>query len=115
MYNTTSMLRTMELILGLRPMTVFDASARPMWNSFRNQPDPRPFEALPARYSIDERNPPSTSADARHSAAFDLDEADRIDDDEMNALLWRSVKGSAPPPPVRSFFARRGAPLPSGY
>jgi DNA-binding beta-propeller fold protein YncE/phospholipase C len=114
MYNTTSMLRTMELILGLRPMTVFDASARPMWNSFRNQPDPRPFEALPARYSIDERNPPSTSADARHSAAFDLDEADRIDDDEMNALLWRSVKGSAPPPPVRSFFARRGAPLPSG-
>ena len=35
MYNTTSMLRTMELILGLRPMTHFDAAARPMWISRR--------------------------------------------------------------------------------
>jgi DNA-binding beta-propeller fold protein YncE len=110
MYNTTSMLRTMELILGLRPMTVFDASARAMWNAFRNQPDPRPFDALPARYSIDERNPPSTTADARLSSQFDLAEADRIDDDQMNAILWRAVKGGAPPPPVRSIFARLAAP-----
>ena len=115
MYNTTSVLRTMELILGLRPMTVFDAAARPMWNAFRNQPDPRPFDALPARYSIDERNPPSTTADAPPSSWFDLAEADRIDDDEMNAILWRALKPGAPPAPVRSIFARLGAPAPSGH
>ena len=113
MYNTTSMLRTIELILGLHPMTVFDASARPMWNAFRNQPDPRPFDALPARYPIDERNPFSTSADARVSSRFDLAEADLVDDDEMNAILWRALKHGASPPPVRSIFARLGAPAPS--
>ena len=106
MYNTTSMLRTMELILGLRPMTVFDASARPMWNAFANQPDTRPFAALPARRALDERNPRKQTADARRSAEFDLAEADRIDDDEMNAILWHAVKGTEPPAPVRSFWGR---------
>jgi hypothetical protein len=45
MYNTTSMLRTMELILGLRPMTHFDAAARPMHAAFQAQPDPKPYQA----------------------------------------------------------------------
>ena len=45
MYNTTSMLRTMELILGLRPMTVFDAGARPMSTCFQSTADPRPYAA----------------------------------------------------------------------
>ena len=106
MYNTTSMLRTMELILGLRPMTVFDASARPMWNAFANRADTRPFDSVPARHSLDDRNPPRNTADARRSREFDLDEADRIDDDEMNAVLWRAVKGGTPPAPVHSFWGR---------
>ena len=106
MYNTTSMLRTMELILGLRPMTVFDASARPMWNAFSNKADTRPFDSVPARYSLDERNPKKETADARRSREFDLEEADRIDDNEMNAILWRAVKNSEPPTPVRSYWGR---------
>lgn len=106
MYNTTSMLRTMELILGLRPMTVFDASARPMWNAFANKADPQPFAAAPARHALDERNPQRTTADARRSREFDLEEADRIDDDEMNAILWRAVRGGTPPTPVRSYWGR---------
>ena len=110
MYNSVSMLRTMELILGLRPMTVFDAAARPMWNAFRNQPDPQPFDAVPARYPLDERNPPAATSDARRSAEFDLADADRVDDDEMNAILWRALKPGAPPPPVSSIFASRAAP-----
>lgn len=42
-YNTTSALRTMELILGLRPMTQFDAGSFPMWTAFETQPDARPY------------------------------------------------------------------------
>jgi DNA-binding beta-propeller fold protein YncE len=45
MYDTTSMLRTMELILGLRPMTVFDGGARPMSNCFQKTADMRPYTA----------------------------------------------------------------------
>jgi hypothetical protein len=57
MYNTTSMLRTMELILGLRPMTHFDAAARPMWAAFASQPDVRPYESVVPQQSRAERNP----------------------------------------------------------
>jgi hypothetical protein len=42
MYSASSMLRTMELILGLQPMSQFDAAATPMWNSFQARPDLRP-------------------------------------------------------------------------
>jgi hypothetical protein len=105
MYNTTSMLRTMELILGLRPMTVFDAAARPMWNAFTAKPDTRPYVAEAARIPLDERNP-ALSATAARSARLDFSEADRIDDDELNDILWRAIRKSEPPAPVRSYFSR---------
>ena len=44
LYSTSSMLRTMELILGLKPMSQFDAAARPMYNSFQAKADPRPYQ-----------------------------------------------------------------------
>jgi DNA-binding beta-propeller fold protein YncE/phospholipase C len=105
MYNTTSMLRTMELIAGLRPMTVFDAAARPMWNAFSAKPDTRPYAAEPARIPLDERNP-ALSATAARSARLDFSEADLIDDDELNDILWRAIRKSEPPAPVRSYFSR---------
>lgn len=57
MYTTMSVLRTMELILGLRPMTIFDAAARPMWAAFGDKADPTPFNAVKPEYRLDERNP----------------------------------------------------------
>ena len=107
MYNTTSMLRTMELILGLRPMTVFDAGARPMSNALRMTPDPRPYAAEKPRISLEERNP-AGSATAARSARLDFSEADRIDDNELNDILWRAIRGEreVPPAPVRSVFCR---------
>ncbi len=104
LYNTTSMLRTIELILGLRPMTHFDASAPPMWQAFSSKADPAPYVAEKARIPLDTRNPANT-ATAKRSAALDFSEADRIDDDELNDILWRALKDSTPPPPVRSYFA----------
>ncbi len=110
MYNTTSVLRTMELILGLRPMTQFDAAARPMWNAFSTKPDNKPYAALKPRHPIDERNPAATASAFRHlaerSAQFDFTEADEIDDDVMNQILWRGIRGTEPPAPMRSFFGR---------
>ena len=105
MYNTTSMLRTMELLLGLQPMTHFDAGARPMHMAFQATPDLRPYTAEKPRVSLEERNP-AASATAARSAALDFSEADRIDDDELNAILWRALRGADAPAPVRSLFGR---------
>ena len=105
MYNTTSMLRTMEYLLGLRPMTHFDAGARPMTSSFQGSPDPSPYVAEKPRIALDERNPANSPTAAR-SARLDFEEADLIDDDELNDILWRAIRSDPPPPPVRSYFAR---------
>lgn len=70
MYNTTSMLRTMELILGLRPMTHFDAGARPMAASFQTNPDLTPYTAEKPRHPLDERNPPAAAMAAPPAAAL---------------------------------------------
>ncbi|MGD0201454.1 MAG: bifunctional YncE family protein/alkaline phosphatase family protein [Bryobacteraceae bacterium] len=107
MYNTTSMLRTMELILGLRPMTTFDAGARPMAAAFQSTSDARPYAAEKPRVALEERNPAVSPTSAR-SAQLDFSEADRIDDDELNDILWRALHGpaAAPPAPVRSLFSR---------
>jgi hypothetical protein len=105
MYNTTSMLRTMELILGLRPMTHFDAAARPMWAAFSNKPDTTPYEAVKPQVPLGERNPAASPTAAR-SMRLDFSEADRIDDDELNEILWRAIRKTEPPAPTRSWFSR---------
>ena len=105
MYNTTSMLRTIELIVGLRPMTHFDAAARPMSVAFSNKPDIKPYVAEQPRIPLDTRNP-GKSAGAAASAKLDFSEADRADDDALNDILWRAIRKTEPPVPVRSFFAR---------
>ena len=104
-YNTTSILRTMELILGLNPMTMHDAGARPMLGVFQNTADLKPYSAEKPNVSLDDRNPAQTAL-ARRSARFDFTEADEIDDDEMNDIIWLAVRGTQPPIPVRSYFGK---------
>jgi YVTN family beta-propeller protein len=105
MYNTTSVLRSMELILGLRPMTHFDAGARPMAAAFEAKPDTTPYTAEKPRIPIDARNP-AQSATADRSARLDFSREDAIDDDELNDILWRALRSDPPPAPVRSYFSR---------
>jgi DNA-binding beta-propeller fold protein YncE len=106
MYSTSSMLRTMELILGLEPMTQFDAAARPMAASFSPTPDLAPYVAKAARINLNEKNTRDAFG-AEASLQLDLDEAeDQADDLVFNEIIWKAVKGkdSPMPPPVRSAF-----------
>jgi DNA-binding beta-propeller fold protein YncE len=107
LYNTVSFLRTMEHILGLSPMTMHDASARLASGAFLNKADTRPYIAEKPRISTDQRNPTvlPQAASAR-TPVFDLEEADRADDDALNEDLWRAIRKSSPPVPVRSFRGR---------
>jgi DNA-binding beta-propeller fold protein YncE len=104
-YNTTSVLRTIELILGLKPMTMFDVAARPMANAFTSTPDLSSYINEPARVPLDQKNP-MTGALADRSNKLDFRESDRADPRELNDILWLAVKGTTPPAPVRSRFSR---------
>ncbi len=105
MYSTSSMLRTMELILGLRPMSQFDAAATPMFNSFQPKPDLRPYAGLPANVDVTERNG-KLAWGAEKSRKLDFTKEDAADDLILNEIIWRSVRGpgSKMPAPVRAAF-----------
>ena len=106
MYSTSSMLRTMELILGLDPMSQFDAAARPMYATLpgRARPRARTSTARPASTSTRSTRPtPGAPTSPRR---LDLAQEDAADDLLFNEIIWRSVKGadSPMPPPVRAAF-----------
>ena len=104
MYSTCSMLRTMELILGLQPMSQFDAAARPMYNTFQATPDLSPYEAVQFNVDWNQRNPPTAwGAQIKH---LNFAKEDAVDDLLLNEMVWRSVRGtnSAMPAPVHAAF-----------
>lgn len=107
MYSTAGMLRTMELILGLPPMSQYDAAATPMWKSFTSTPDVTPFRALPAKVDLEEKNKENT-ASARKSAQFNLTQVDAAPDLEFSEVIWKAIKGenSEMPPPRRGAFVK---------
>lgn len=107
MYSTSSMLRTIELILGMPPMTQYDAAAEPMWRSFGKTPDLTTYSAVPANISLGEKNLALNEWQQR-SEQFNLVKEDAIPDMEFNMVLWHGLKGnSAPfPAPKRSAFLK---------
>jgi hypothetical protein len=108
--TTCGMLRTIELVLGVPPMSQCDASATPMYRAFQSKPDLVPYRRREARVPVDEMNDPA-SPDAAASLLMNLDEADRVPDIAANEILWRSVRGQdcPMPPPVRAAFVRPSA------
>ncbi len=107
LYTTSGMLRTMELILGLPPMSQYDAAATPMYNAFQPLPDAAAYKSRPARIRLDERNG-ADAWGAAASAAMNFGEVDLAPEYELNEILWKSVRGahSPMPPPVRAGFIR---------
>jgi DNA-binding beta-propeller fold protein YncE len=105
MYSTSSMLRTMELILGLKPMSQFDAAARPMYHSFQGNADLTTYEHLVPAVDLQEKNK-AAAWGSKVSEKFDLAKEDAADDLLLNEVVWRSIKGadSPMPAPVRAAF-----------
>ncbi len=100
-YNQISLLRTMELILGLPPMNQMDATATPMFDCFTNSPDLAPFAAVPNNVPLDQMNPEpkvisdaQLRRDAQVSARLPLAKPDQCPDDLLNHILWRAMRGS---------------------
>jgi hypothetical protein len=107
LYTTSGMLRTIELILGLPPMSQYDAAATPMYGAFQPKPVLTPFTKREARVPLDEMNAPGAPG-AAASLAMNMEEADRAPDLELNEIIWKAVRGadSVMPPPVRAAFIR---------
>jgi DNA-binding beta-propeller fold protein YncE len=110
MYSTVSMLRTVELLLGLPPMTQHDAAAAPMVNSFTSTPDLTGFSVAATQTDLLTKNPPQGYG-AQISARMDFREYDRVDEDALNRILWHSIKGVDTPYPAP---VRRALPTPYG-
>ena len=104
LYSTSSMLRSMELLLGLPPMSQYDAAAMPMYAAFGTLPDLTPFTGLPAQVDLNERNT-ANSFGAKESLKMDLSEPDRAPMRALNEIVWKSIRGaeSEMPPPVHRF------------
>ena len=98
-YSTVSMLRTIELIVGLGPMTQFDASAMPMFRSFTDHPDFRPYNAIKPPESILTSVNPANAPLARQMAKQDFHQQDMVNEQLLNEAIWKSVKGAGSPMP----------------
>lgn len=104
-YTTSSFIRTMELLLGLPPMTQYDASATPLFHSFTNKPNLTPFVVCLPQTDLAATNPKAT-AGARASAGMNFSTFDKCDPDALNRMLWRVVKGPKSPYPGPTVGAR---------
>ncbi len=109
MYSTTSMLRTMEQILGMKPMSQYDAGATPMHRCFSKTADPTPFQAVDPKVDINEKNV-AVNINSIKSGKLNLAEPDAINDLEFSEIVWQTVRGlnSKMPAPKRSAFVKLG-------
>jgi len=104
-YAQQSMLRTIELILGLPPLSIFDLTATPMRASFRDVADLTPYVAIEPKQPIDELNPPLSSlqAAARRGALDSMkmrfDVVDAAPSERLNRILWHHARGWNTPYP----------------
>jgi len=107
LYTTSGMLRTMELILGLPPMTQYDAAATPMYHAFTTTAAAAAYTAKPAIIDLDEMNRPNAPG-AALSARMDFSQEDRTPEIALNEILWQSIHGAGAvmPPPVHAGFVR---------
>ena len=110
MYSTSSMLRTMELILGMPPMTQYDAAAPSMWKCFTSTPNLEPFVSVAAQIDITQKNT-AMNEWQRRSEKFDFSKEDAVPDMDFNLVLWHGIKGNDVPLPAprRAAFLNLGS------
>jgi hypothetical protein len=107
MYTTSSVLKTIELILGLKPMTQFDLSANPILNPIVNIPDIKPYDVIKPFINLDEKNRAGLFGGER-SEEMNLAVEDAVPEREFNEILWKAIKGNGSelPPLTRSAFVK---------
>ncbi|SDI35589.1 bifunctional YncE family protein/alkaline phosphatase family protein [Mucilaginibacter gossypii] len=105
MYSTSGVLRTIELILGLPPMSQYDAAAMPLYDCFTSKPDLTPYTAKPAQVDLEQRNI-AVNESSKRSELFNFAKEDAVPDIDLNEVVWKYVKGEASvmPAPKRSAF-----------
>jgi len=99
LYTTASMVRTIELILGLPPLTQYDAAATPMFNCFQKTPQNVPYTSIVPHVDMFAKNT-SKSPGAKESASMNFREYDLAPEDELNRVLWLAAKGPDVPYPT---------------
>ena len=105
-YTTSSILRTMELILGMSPMTQYDAAATPMWRCFDSSPKEFKFNALIPNIDFNQQNTVINEWQKK-SELFNFAVEDSNNDIEFNRVLWHGIKGNIPfPGPRRAAFIK---------
>jgi Phosphoesterase family len=104
-YTTSGMLRTMELILGLKPMSQYDAAATPMYSCFSQVANNTPYKAIPANIDINIKNT-AWNEGARKSEMMDFTQEDKAPEQALNQIIWAYIKGAniPMPPPKHSAF-----------
>ena len=107
LYTTAGLLRTLELILDLPPMSQYDAAARPLFGCFQATPSPAPYQAKAARVPLDARNT-AWNRSAERSSRFNLAREDATPDRDLTEVVWKAVKGedAIVPAPRRGAFLR---------
>ena len=105
MYSTSGVLRTIELILGLPPMSQYDAAAKPLYDCFSSKPDLTPYQSRPAQVDLEQRNVANNESSKR-SQFFNLAKEDKAPERDLNEVIWKYVKGesSVMPAPRHSAF-----------
>jgi YVTN family beta-propeller protein len=110
LYSQVSVLHAIEKILGLAPLSQFDAAANPMLNSFTAKPSFAPYKAMIPKQDMDERNGASAPM-ARQSSAWDFSKPDAAPPGGLNESIWKSVRGSGSKMPATR---DHGQPVPAG-
>ncbi len=112
-YSQPSMLKTIELILGLEPLSLFDLIANDMRASFHDKADFAPYTAIQPKQDLFERNPElkTLRGNERRAAAdssrMRWDVPDAVPTERLNRILWHSIRGwNAPyPTPKHAVFS----------
>ena len=110
MYSTASMVRTIELILGLPPLTQYDAGATPMFNCFNSNTEIAAYHSINPSVNLTARNT-EKSPGAKESAKMNFREYDRAPEDALNRILWAEAKGTNAPYPTPIHRAVFTSPL----
>ena len=104
LYSTSSMVRSIELLLGMPPMSQYDAAAMPMYASFGTEVQVTPFDAIQPKIDVNAKNKEGDYG-AEESRKMDFSDVDRAPMHALNEIIWKSIKGadSPMPPPVHRF------------